>query len=1094
MTRTAPHRTLMAFTTFKAAARAVAFVAVIAGVVCAGSRAHGQANSPLYWNTTTLADWGTTTNWWTTAAGAANPGSVPGATNDAVFNGTGVNGAETVTLSGSQSAMGLYFSNTGTTLLDSISPPQTLSIGTDGITVNSGAGVVTIGDLTNILNLSLGGSQSWTNNSSSLLSVVNGVNNGGNLLTLAGAGSGGFAVQGAISGAGGLTMNSSGTLTLSGSNTYGGTTTVSAGTLLLDFSQVGAPASNIINNSAVSSALTMSGGTLTVKGASGGTILQQFNGLSLGAGGSNIIANSNSASSYTVSLGGTGTLTHTVGATLSFTLPAVGSITTGYSNDANGLLGAGLTVGGTDWATVSSGSVIALPSSSYTTDNNVSNWAVSDANKNVNVSGTVTSGSKLSANVILNSLRVNAKPTNAIALNSKTLTLLDGLLITNSVGGNQVTMSGGNLEGSGTSGSRDLVVINNDTTSGANLTISATIIDNGGATGLTYQGVANNANNNTFINTAGSFTGNVTINGGNLVVNTGNSGNNSALGNVTTSGKTVTVHNGGTLTFNAGNALVGGNGNPALAMVINQGGTANMNTNGNNAIGALSLNGGTITGIPSTNNWQAWNLNGGSVTTGGSSFSTMTTTNQSGAGAGFSLAATTTFTVAPVGVESNGADLVASAPLGDQDPSFSGNTTPLLPANLIKAGAGTMALNSGYSSFTGSLMINAGAISSNASFQGTTGTTGTAAWTTPFGEAGVKYGSGGANARTMTVGSTASMIWTSNNTLAGAGVNAAVLPTITLNGGTLKATQYNAIGNINLNSGAVLTQSATISGNNYQGFQLLGSVTVAGTSASTMSGTGNAGDQLLSTGTTFNVGSTGAFGGDLLVTTPLVNDSGDYGNNSASSLIKSGAGTMVLSAASTYTGGTTINVGTLRVSGAGTLGATSGALTLGGGTLDLGGTNQTVANLNGSSGTVLNSAGSTTATLTIGSGNGTGGSYAGLIEDNAGTGGTVAITKTGTGTIALTNGGNAYSGGTTIGGGTLRFVNGALGSGNIAFTGGTLQYAIGANQDLSGKIVSSTSPIAIDVNGQTAPFSSGLAGSNSAGLTLTSSVARRAAC
>ena len=51
---------------------------------------------------------------------------------------------------------------------------------------------------------------------------------------------------------------------------------------------------------------------------------------------------------------------------------------------------------------------------------------------------------------------------------------------------------------------------------------------------------------------------------------------------------------------------------------------------------------------------------------------------------------------------------------------------------------------------------------------------------------------------------------------------------------------------------------------------------------------------------------------------------------------------MVLSGFNTYTGGTTINGGTLAVSGLGTLGATSGALALGGGVLDLGGGSQTV--------------------------------------------------------------------------------------------------------------------------------------------------------
>ena len=53
-----------------------------------------------------------------------------------------------------------------------------------------------------------------------------------------------------------------------------------------------------------------------------------------------------------------------------------------------------------------------------------------------------------------------------------------------------------------------------------------------------------------------------------------------------------------------------------------------------------------------------------------------------------------------------------------------------------------------------------------------------------------------------------------------------------------------------------------------------------------------------------------------------------------------GPGTLVLSGANTYSGGTTISAGTLQLSGAGTLGAPSGTLGVSGGVLDLGGTTQ----------------------------------------------------------------------------------------------------------------------------------------------------------
>ena len=83
--------------------------------------------------------------------------------------------------------------------------------------------MVQSGSGTNTINapLTLGGSQSWTNNSSNLLTIGGTVTNGGNLLTVAGSGQ--TTISGAINGSGGLTLNGLGaTLTLSGANTYGG--------------------------------------------------------------------------------------------------------------------------------------------------------------------------------------------------------------------------------------------------------------------------------------------------------------------------------------------------------------------------------------------------------------------------------------------------------------------------------------------------------------------------------------------------------------------------------------------------------------------------------------------------------------------------------------------------------------------------------------------------------------------------------------------------------------------------------------------------------------------------------------------------------
>jgi autotransporter-associated beta strand protein len=113
-----------------------------------------------------------------------------------------------------------------------------------------------------------------------------------------------------------------------------------------------------------------------------------------------------------------------------------------------------------------------------------------------------------------------------------------------------------------------------------------------------------------------------------------------------------------------------------------------------------------------------------------------------------------------------------------------------------------------------------------------------------------------------------------------------------------------------------------------------------------------------------------------------------------------------------------------------------------GGTLDLNGTTQGVGNFTGSGGTILNNSTGTNVTFTIGNGNATGGNYAGVIADHTSGTGTVALTKTGTGTITL-SGANTYSGLTTVSAGILNIQNAtALGTttnGTSVTSGATLQ-------------------------------------------------------
>lgn len=221
----------------------------------------------IYWD-------GTGTTWaiagWSTSPTATtpDPAAVPGVNDTIYFSISSVATAQSLGLNGNRSVAGMVFNNSGAVNMTAHASSNTnanMTLGTGGITINSGAGAVTVfsNATRGFLTWRLAGNQSWTNDSANLLTIAGGITNNSNstptTLTLSGAGSGGITQTGVISdnatGTTSVVVNSagSGAITLSSANTYTGGTTLTAGTLVL----TGA-------SSAMVGGVTVSGGTLRV--------------------------------------------------------------------------------------------------------------------------------------------------------------------------------------------------------------------------------------------------------------------------------------------------------------------------------------------------------------------------------------------------------------------------------------------------------------------------------------------------------------------------------------------------------------------------------------------------------------------------------------------------------------------------------------------------------------------------------------------------------------------------------------------------------------------------------------------------------------
>ncbi|WP_170207569.1 autotransporter-associated beta strand repeat-containing protein [Luteibacter pinisoli] len=845
------------------------------------------------------------------------------------------------------------------------------------------------------------------------------------------------AYSGAITGTGGLTKLGASTQTLSGANTYTGATTIGGGTLALNFAAAGAPASNILS---AASALNLNGGALTITGRAGANS-QAFSELDINAGSNRISATAASGGTLGVDVGG---ITRT-GGLIDFGFNTGATISTTH---ADGVLGGWATVNGTDYAQVTGGVIGAF--TNYANKDDASQWLsgdiVSDAGGAANTPYTNT----VNGNVALGGLKYTASAASTVTVGAGNTLGVDGsIIVAPTAAGGAQKIQGGSMTGG--AGGSPLGVLQNST---GTFTIASTIVDNGGATSFAAGGAGTGT---VALTGANTYTGGTTVSGGTLAFSSvANGGAASALGASTADAANLVLEN-GTLRYTGvtagtdrGLTLV--NGGPSRTIQVD--GTTNLSFGGQvtspDDAGFTKTGAGTLTLSNATNDFVGpLVVSAGLVATG-----TLADGGQaSGIGAGTSDASSL--------VLQNGGGLQYTGATASTDRGFT-----------LAAGSGVVNVaNAGTTLTDGGTIIGAGRLSKDGDgvlvLTGANTYTGGNVVTAGTLRAGSSQAFGGtatgAGAGPMTVNPGATLDLAGFNTWM-AGLNGS--GNVTLGSGTLQSNGNGSFAGAITGTGGVLisAHSQTMSGcgNAYTGVTTLASASITtdclanggqasgiGAATSASSNLVLQGGTIVYTGTSVDIDR-----GMQITSSSALNVSNAATTLGVSGVItgtgllqKLGAGTLVLSGANNYTGGTYVRAGILRANVTNAL--NTGPLRLddtAGAQFDLNGFNTSVAVVTGG-GTTGGNIALGGATLTTNGASSAGvGMYSGAITGNgnivkntgsvqylAGTDSTyIGTTTVNAGTLAvqsLTNGGTASSLGAS-----------SSAAGNIVIIGGTLQY------------------------------------------------------
>ncbi|MCF7785606.1 MAG: autotransporter-associated beta strand repeat-containing protein [Prosthecobacter sp.] len=810
-----------------------------------------------------------------------------------------INRSDTLTLSNAISGTGTFTqAGTGTTILTG---------------ANSYTGATTIS--AGVLQIGNGGTTGTLG--------TNTVNNNANLSFNR---SDAITVSNSINGSGGVSQIGTGTTTLTAVDSYMGVTTVSAGTLSISIFNGGGTSSNIGAASNAAANIVLNGGTLKYTGAAINTDRLFSVGTSGGAlesSGSGALNLTNTGSMGFNGQSGTRTLTLTGTNTGSNTLAAV----IGDNGGATALTKAGAGA----WTLSGSNSYTGV-----TTINggvlNVTSLANGGSNSNIGAS------SNAASNLVLNG--------GTLQYNNATTTSTDRLFSVGAAGGTislpvAATLNftnTGSIGFNGQTGARTLTFAFSNSTFGGIISLASSIGDNGGATSVvksnTFGTLRLTSDNNT-------YTGTTTINGGAVSIGTvGGSTGSIGTGN-------IIINAGGTL-------FASRSGSVNLAQTISGAGgvTSNGNTmltlSGTNTytgVTRIISNGGIVTVSNLGNGGVASSIGASSSAAGNLAITNLGTLRYVGTGASTDrLFEVPTGTANPVAtIESSGSGALVftntgamgfGSSTGARTLVLGGTNTqnntmnPIIGDNsgataLTKSGTGTWILG-GANTYTGVTTISGGVL--QVGNGGTSGTLGSGA-VTDNGNLTFNRSDSLTVANAISGSGSVTQAGAGMTTLSGS--NSYTGATV-INAGVLNVTSLaNGGSNSNLGASSNVATNLVLNG---------GTLRYTGGSAASIDrlfSVGTSGGTLDSSGVVLSFTNTGSMGfngqsGARTLTLTGTNGAGNVlaavigDSGGATSLIKSGTGTWMLTGNNTYTGLTTISGGTLILGNFGSTGSISG--------------------------------------------------------------------------------------------------------------------------------------------------------------------------